>query len=92
MTKYNYKDLEKRAWFRILKVLYIISYLPLLPLLFLSISDFGNVYDPITKSYVWNLENVFLVIIVLTPIYILIIEIIKKALLYIILGKQKKTE
>ncbi len=85
----NNNDLENKVWYRLLKVLYIISYIPLPFLLLLVLSDFGRDYNPVINSYTWNIRNAIQAFAITSLIYILIVELFKKAILYIILGKRK---
>lgn len=74
--KYDKEKLESKAWYRFLKVLYIIAYIPIL---------FGVVMSIWSIFSGERLGSVSILII----IGIIIVEFIKKATLYIILGSKK---
>ena len=70
----------------------MIFYIPLPFLSLAMIFEIGRIYHPITKSYVWNPSIATLTGIIFPCVYIIIIELIKKAILYIIVGNKEENE
>lgn len=83
-------DLENKIVYRIIKVLRILAYIGLLIILLIGLSDFGRDYQSTTNSYTWNFGNAFLWLFFGSLIGIIIIELIYKAVFYIVFGKIKK--
>ncbi len=69
-------NLEQKIWYRALRVFYIIAHIPLLLFLILHLSNL--------ESSQLGLRGLFWVVIV----YISLIWLVKKAALYVILGKK----
>lgn len=73
---------NEKWWHRLLKVLYIISYIPLLIIIPIVWSTNTCYYCSKSDSFWYSLLTLF--------IYVVIIRLIKIAILYVILGRRPK--
>ena len=93
----NKENLEEHSWYRALKVLYLLLYIPLPFLIGIFILDVGRDWvcldaGRLTQcSYVWDhIDEAMLASVAIALSYVLILEILRRVTLYIVVGKKKQ--
>lgn len=88
ITKQNHSTLDERWWHRLLKVLYIIAYLPLLLIIPLVWSENSSSYDYYSRTYTDTIGEAFWYSLLTLVIYMAVVRLIKIAVLYIAVGRK----